>query len=159
MLTTCVWLMDQSLLWYDSSWSLAHSFTLLFCHFWHVLFILRALHWVFIILHTHHGPFSMLFYFCLLFFVVIFSLVYGVVLCCSILSFPLRWTFKAFSRFWLYEFMFSWLLLLKHLQLNGSERKMWNVNESDDATVMMLTERQARRRKITTSDDDDDNNK
>lgn len=34
------------------------------------------------------------------------------VFCCWVQSFPLRWTFKAFSRFWLYKLVLSWLLLL-----------------------------------------------
>lgn len=94
--------------------SLARSFALLFCHFWHVLFILRALDESSPLaiplsrsLSTHfHSSYTM---FC----------------CCLFLSFPLRWTFKAFPRFWLYELKFSWLLLLNTYNWRRQRRRWW----------------------------------
>lgn len=51
--------------------------------------------------------------------------------CCTILSFLQRWTVKAFSRFWLYELMFSWLSRLDTYNCGLRQRKV-NKNDDDD---------------------------
>lgn len=67
--------------------------------------------------------------------------------CCLILSFPLRWAFKAFPRFWLYELMFSWLLLLNTYNLMAQCEKcgMWTKTLMTTMVAVVMAKKQRRR--------------